>query len=113
MYLEMVLYLLYLFVYKCLYRCTDFLVLFLWILADSCRNGRGTVKYCETSLQAMWHLLPLYVCWLFLCVWASVCVHFGVLIVVRALVFVVGGVVAMVALWCDVACQGVFMGGSC
>ena len=40
--------------------------------------------------------------WLCLCVCASVCVRFGVVV---AVVFIVGGVVAMVASWSEVGCQ--------
>ena len=68
MYLVKVLYQLYLSVYQWLYRYIDFLVLFhsipvpfpshscgfqshscrfLWIPEDSCRNGRGSVEYCD------------------------------------------------------------------
>ena len=38
-------------------------------------------------------------------------VHFGVFIVVRVVVFIVGGVLAMVSLWCSVACHGGLVGG--
>ena len=48
-----------------------------------------------TSLVSIGHL----------CVCASICVHFGVVIVVEAVVFIVGGVVAVVASWGEVACQ--------
>ena len=45
------------------------------------------------------------VCWPFLCVCMSICVRFWVVVVVKAVVFIVGGVVAVVALWSEVACQ--------
>ena len=43
--------------------------------------------------------------WPFLCVCMPVRVRFGVIVIVKAVVFVVGGDVAMVASWSEVASQ--------
>ena len=43
--------------------------------------------------------------WPFLCVCASVRVRFGVVVIVKVVVFIVGGDVAVVASWSEVACQ--------